>query len=350
MFSPTPLSSWSFWIAALALIGGLLFSILSWLELCVEHCSANQAYRLFGFSFGIVGILFFLLLNIMHWSGKIFPNLFTWTGWLIASALGAEVFFILVQKYEIGHWCPVCLTIALFIFIAACTYAFHAIFAFTKAVQQNKGEAIMNFIKRGLASLSFLTLGFLLAFVGISKHNEAEATMEEMKQKLAFGSPNSPVEVYIVSDWFCPSCKKIEPIIEQIIPEIEAQTTIYFIDYPIHKKSLNFTPYNLSFLINEKKNYLSARKALLALSDETETPSDEDIVKIAKKNKLEFKELPYLDVKNGIDFFDKVVEKYNLNVTPIIIVTNTKTKKSLKFEGRDEISKDKIREAVEKLK
>jgi protein-disulfide isomerase len=338
-----------FWITALALFSGFILSILSWLELCVEHCSANQDYRLFGFPFAIFGITFFIVLNVLHLSSRKFPFLAQWTGWLVASALGAELMFILVQKYQIGNWCPVCLSIAFFILIAGAALSSNYIKALYRDIKQRNRGNIMGHIKQGLTSLSFIVLGFLMAFVGVSKPNEAEAAMEEMKTRLAFGTLNSPVEVYFVTDWYCPSCKKVEPQIEKILPEIKSKSAFYFIDYPIHKKSLNFTPYNLDFLIYDKTNYLNARKALSDLSEKTETPNDNDILKIAKANNLTFNELSYLEVKTGIDLFDKIVEKYDLSGTPTIIITNTKTNKVIKLEGRDGISEDKIKDAVDSM-
>ncbi|WP_158021704.1 thioredoxin domain-containing protein [Candidatus Protochlamydia naegleriophila] len=341
--------NWSFWIVGLALIAGLILSILSWLELCVEHCSANQHYRLFGFPFASVGMAFFITTMVIHFSSKQSPLLKTITGWLIAMALGSEIMFILIQKFQIGHWCPVCLSIAVSIAIAGLALSWDYIKTIYSDIQQGNRGNIMSKIKQGLTSFSFILLGFLMAFIGVGKSNEAEAAVTDMKGRLAFGSKTSPVEVYFVTDWFCPSCKKVEPQIEKIFPTLQSQVAFYFIDYPIHKKSLNFTPYNLAFLINSKPQYLKARQALAELTDKTETPTDNDIAKAVKPYNIPFKELSFLDVKTGMEFFDKIVEKYNLNATPTIIITNTKSNKVIKFEGRDEISEEKILEAIESM-
>jgi hypothetical protein len=339
-------TSWKFWIITLSLIAGFILSILSWFELCVEHCSANQEYRLFGLPFAFVGMMFFVVTLIVHFFSKRFPNLSSLTSWLLATALGSEILFILIQKYDIGHWCPVCLSIAACVGIAYLTQAFSYFKTFYLAIQ--KGE-IMSVIKQSLASLSFIVLGFLVAFIGVSKVNEAEAAMTDMKSRLLFGSKTSPVEVYFVTDWFCNSCKKIEPQIEKILPDIQKQAAFFFVDYPIHKKSMNFTPYNLAFLLNSKSQYLQARHALADLTHKTETPHDEDVARAVKPLGVPFKELSFLDVKSGMDFFDKIVEKYNLSSTPTIIITNTKNNKVMKFEGTDEISAQKVLDAIHTL-
>jgi protein-disulfide isomerase len=192
-------------------------------------------------------------------------------------------------------------------------------------------------------------MGFLIAFIGISKPDSAEAAVNDIRERMAFGTKNHPVEVYFVSDWHCPSCKKIEPIIEKIYPDIKSKVTFYFIDYAIHKKSLNFSPYNLSFLINNKSQYFKARQMLLDLADKTESPTDEQVEKAAAKQRLTFKELSFLDIKTGLEYFEKIVSKYNLHATPTVIITNPRRNSVVKLEGRDEISEEKILNAIEKL-
>ncbi len=339
---------WNFWVVSLALFAGLILSILSWLEICVEHCSANQDYHLFGFPFAIVGMIFFTVLVLLHLLSRKYHVLAQWVEWSIAAGLGAEIMFIAIQKYQIRQWCPVCLSIATSLAVAGLPYLVGYIHSLYDIQHNNRGD-MMNKFKQGLTSLSFIVLGFLMAFIGVSKPDTAAAAINDMKERLAFGKKNSPIEIYFVSDWFCPSCKKVEPLIEKIFPEVISQATFYFIDYPIHKKSMNFTPYNLAFLVNNKSQYFKARQALSELTEETETPTDQDVIKMARKHGLVFKELAFLDVKNGMDYFDKIVEKYDLNSTPTLIITNTRNNRTIKLEGRDEISEDKVLKALESI-
>ena len=342
-------SPWRFWLLTLAFIAGLVLSILSWLEICVEHCSANQEYRLFGFPFAIVGVLFFVGLLFLHILSRYVEGLSTIVDWSVLVALGAEVFFIFLQKYQIGHWCPICVSIAISIAFASLVILRNKFKRLNEIHEKQDRGHMMEKIKTSFSSFSFVLLGFLMAIVGVSQVDTAEATMQDIKERIAFGKKNSPVEVYFVSDWFCPSCKKIEPEIEKLYPKIRSDVAFYFIDYPIHKKSLNFTPYNLAFIVNNKPQYFQARQLLINLTDETESPSDEDIEKAAKKHGIMFRELSYLDVKNGIEYFDGFINQYNLNSTPTVLIVNPATKKSVKFEGRDEIEETKILKAIEKM-
>lgn len=340
---------WNFWFIGLALGAGLILSILSWLEICVEHCSANQNYRLLGFPFAIVGMTFFSVLIALHFLSHFYLVFSPVVGWMIASALGAEGMFIVVQKIEIGRWCPVCLSIAASVAFAAFVPLAGYLKNFKAALQSHNRGDIMQKVRQGITTLSFLVMGFLIAFVGIGKANTAEAAMNDIKDRIAFGLRNSPVEVYFVSDWFCPSCKKVEPLFEKMFPHIRSKATVYFIDFQIHKNSLNFTPYNLAFLVHNKSQYFEARDLLNDLTEKTETPNDEDVEKIAQKHGLNLKELSFLDVKAGIEYFDKIVNKYNLYSTPTIIITNLHTGKVVKFEGRDEISEEAVLKALDKM-
>jgi protein-disulfide isomerase len=339
----------SFGLVSLALIAGLILSVLSWLEICVEHCSANQEYHLFGLPFAFVGISFFVVLNALHLLSWRYQSLSTLVGWMIAAALGSELMFIAIQKYQIGHWCPVCLSIAASVAVAALVLVTGYLSRLKATIQHHNRGEVMKQIKQSFSYLSFVIVGFLMAFVGVSKVDTVEAAINDIKERIVFGEKNSPVEVYFVSDWFCPSCKKIEIEMEKIYPKIKNKVAFYFIDFPIHKKSLNFSPYNLAFLVNDKPNYFKARQMLLALTEETQSPKDKDIEKAAKKNGLTFKELSYLDIKTGLEYFDKIVDKYDLHATPTIIITNPKRNSVVKLEGRDEISEEKILNAIEKM-
>jgi thiol-disulfide isomerase/thioredoxin len=338
-----------FWVVGLALTAGLILSVLSWLEICVEHCSANQDFRLFGLPFAPIGILFFAGLLILHALSRHYVFLTTWVGWLVATALGSELLFIAIQKYQIGHWCPVCLSIAASVAMAALVLSADYIQSlFNLTFDNNRGD-IMRKLKQGSLTCLFIVLGFLMAFIGVTKPDPAEAAVNDIKGRLVFGSSNSPVEVYFVTDWFCPACRKLEPQIEALYPKIDSKVAFYFVDYPIHKKSLNFTPYNLAFLVNDKRQYFQARQALTELAAKTETPTDQDVMHLAQKYQIPFKELTFLDVKSGIDYFDKIVEEHQLDATPAIIIKNTRNHRVTKFEGLDEISQEKVLKAIESM-
>lgn len=339
-----------FWIITLALLAGLVISILSWLEICVQHCAANQNYHLFGLPFSITGMTFFSFLFLSQLLSLRYSFFTKIVGIGLALAVGSEVMFMLIQKYQIGRWCPVCLSIAVSVFIAAIVYASSYIKSFYLTIKKGNRSDIMNKIGTFLKSFSLVILGFLFAFIGVTKINPAEAAQEEIKNRIVFGVPNSNIEIYIISDWFCGACRRMEPLIEKLLPEIKTETSFYFIDFPVHRKSLNFSPYNLAFLMNDKQHYFHARQMLFELAETTDNPTEEEVTKAAQAEKITFKPLSFMDIKTGLDYFDSVIRKFDVGATPTIIVTNTKNKKVVKLEGSNEISEDKIFKALKTVK
>lgn len=191
--------------------------------------------------------------------------------------------------------------------------------------------------------MSFL---FLQASLVLADQDQKE--LEDIKKRLALGNPKGKVEIYVVSDWFCKSCRKLEPKLEELYNTLKSKATFYFVDYPINRQSTNFLPYHIAFLIAEKKKYLEARQALFALTDTKQAPTDEDIKELAEKKGLKFKDLSFEDVKSGTEFFDDTVKRYEVAATPTVIVVNKETGESEKFKG-SQIKEKKISQAIKDL-
>src|SRR5438067_836942 len=81
----------SYWIITFALASGFLLSIFSWLELCLEHCSATQAYYIFGMPFSFFGLAFFTIILTLHLFSRKYPFLSKIVGLMIAAAFGSEI-------------------------------------------------------------------------------------------------------------------------------------------------------------------------------------------------------------------------------------------------------------------
>lgn len=265
---------------------------------------------------------------------------------MLAMGLGAESLFIYIQKYQIGHWCPVCLSIVASLLIGAIAYSSKYLYkVFLVLFNRNQGE-LMKLFKTTLTSLSFAFIGLLSAFIGVSKINPAHAALAEIKEQIVLGQKNSPIEIFFISDWYCPSCKSVEPLIETLLPKIQSKVAFYFIDYAVHTKSQNFMPYNLSFLINNKREYFKARSILYAITENNDSPTESDIEKAAKAANMTYHELPFLSVKSGLEYFEKIATKYDLTATPTMIIVNAKTNKNQKLEGSNEITEAKIFKAI----
>jgi protein-disulfide isomerase len=199
-------------------------------------------------------------------------------------------------------------------------------------------------------SYSRFYFSFLLTLVAtlfLTPSLVAKPTEAPIQEQLVLGRPKSPVEIYVISDWFCSSCRKTESKIEPLYTKLKSKVTFYFVDYPVNRKSFNFVPYHLAILVNEKSKYLEARQVLWDLSAKTEDPTEEDVVAAMKKKGFQFKELPYTEVQKGTEFFEEVVQRYQVNATPTVVVVNAKTGESEKFTGRH-IKDKKILATVKK--
>lgn len=106
------------WIAVLT---GWLVSIFSVIqEMCmVSACRDTASFTIFGFNMGWFGIAYFSLILIVLWLRKKDVR-FDWVlSVMVFAGIGAELRLLWIQKYVIGGWCPLCVTICCALFIAA---------------------------------------------------------------------------------------------------------------------------------------------------------------------------------------------------------------------------------------
>jgi uncharacterized membrane protein/protein-disulfide isomerase len=325
------LAKWLYLILGLTLLSGLALSVVSYLELCSVECRSAHDWKLFDLPFGPIGIAFFsalLVLWALSWSH---PPLRFWISLGIVGALGAEVILIYVQKVDIGHWCPVCLGIAASIALAAIL---------------QKGE----YMKHFSASLGAFIFGFLILFVGISHENPLEAMETSVKERLAFGNPEGHIQLYLFTDWACPACRALEPKLMQIFLTLSPEVRFHFVDIAIHPETLNYSPYNMAFMVNNKPKYLELRDGLTQLAIDIPAPSQEQIEKLAHSHGTRLKELNYADISIGLKYWKDLASQFDIDGTPILVIVNPTTKKGKKLSGLQEITESNISKAISALK
>lgn len=339
-------SKWQYAITSLGILSGLILSIVSYLNLCSEECRAGHDYTLFSLPFGPVGIIFFSGLLIAQLFSLNNNTLKLIVSSFLAAALGAEVVLIFIQKYEIGHWCPVCLGIAASVLVASLPLLYQY---FKDLRYSSKGDN-MRHLKTGLSKALIFSASLALFFVGVVKENKLEAMENSVKEQIAFGNANSTVNLYLFTDWACPACRALEPNLAKLMPAITSKARMTFVDIPVHPETLNFSPFNLSFMINNKSKYLELREALTTLSTKTSTPTDVQITKLAKEHGATFKELNYADVALGINYWKELATKFEIEATPTLVIVNPTTKKGKKLAGVEEITEENVLKAINALK
>lgn len=342
-------NDWLYLIASLAILAGFALSIVSWLRMCSTECAESHNWRLFGMPFEYAGFLFFPPLIAAHLYSKRIKDLSFIAGLLVAGAIGAEMTFIYLQKNVIGVWCPVCLSIATCIGIAGLCYSINYIEE-TKLLseKQAKGELMKNLWK-GFAGLSILILGFMATLAGVSKFDQLAAAETSLKESLFFGNTSSPIEVYVFTDWACPACRQLEPDLEEMAPAIMKKAKLTFVDHAIHTETLNYSPYNVSFVIHNKPAYFKLRKGLTELSVKTSTPTDKQVEELAEAEGEKYQQLNFADITLSQKYFKQLGKQFGIHQTPTLVIINVETKKGKKLVGGAEITESNVLNAIDAL-
>jgi len=121
------------------------------------------------------------------------------------------------------------------------------------------------------------------------------------------------------------------------------------VDIAIHPETLNYTPYNLSFLTYEKSKYMELRKALLGLTKKTKEPTPDDVKGAITPLNVVYKPLSFLEATRGIKFYEAVSREFKVSATPTVVVRDTKTGKVARLVGIKEINETNMIKAVDQI-
>ncbi len=319
-------SSALLWLAALA---GFILSLMGILEICTDACAETAKFTIFGLDFSWFGLVFFAVLLVL----VALRHRFSWA-WLLLivllfSAAGAELHFIWLQKYVIGTWCPICLSIAAAVYFGACVLLYELF----------RRKPMRNNLKHATVMVAAFSIGLICAIFGVTKESQAAPDF-------FLGNAKSPVTIYFISDWFCPACRQLEPRIEQIHAALVKETRIAYIDFPIHAETNNFTPYNLQFLAFEKQKYLALRAALTEVSKKTKTPTPEQIQAAVAPHGVKLRQMNYADILYGLQANLTTYRGFDVTATPSVVVANSKTRKHKLFVGDRQITLPAIQAAM----
>ncbi len=333
------------------LLCGLCLSFLSLSEWCSETCAEVHNFRFFGYPFDLMGIGFFSV-ALSLWSLNLFSEGKTlyFLGLMLSGAIGAEVWFILIQKIVIQAFCPICLCIAASVLFAAIGLLLEGGLQLKKSLSPGDPVMLRQARRRTIPPLFTLVIGFLIAFFGVLKPESTFAAGSSEKEDPIFGNRSTQIEVYVISDWFCKACRKLEPNLEVILPDVMDKASVIFVDRAIHNESLNFLPYNLSFMLKEKDKYLKIRQAMSALSLKTKVPTQKEIQEAVTSLGVTYQPLQFVDIDSGQRFFQGIAQTFQVNSTPTIVIANKRKVEAKKLIGNEEITKENILSWIDKLK
>lgn len=315
----------TFWVMMALLAAGLCLSGMSLAGICSDACSEAHKYGIFGAPVAAIGIGFFAVAMVVWafqsktWARKFFP-------YLLVSAAGAEGGFIIFQMVVIGHFCTLCLWIGA---VVAGTIVAKS-FEFTMEIRENGKMKITSVVTSVIPKAVIGLCALLFAIAALQKPAEGSNLPDPF-----LGNAKSQVEVFIITDWFCPACRKVEPFIESSSKEAMKLGRVIFVDFAVHPETFNFSPYNLSFSMYEKGKYLSLRKSLAALATTEKNPSAADVqAKIAPLN-VKLHQLDFNDSMAGVQFYQKVARTFNVRSTPTVIIRNVKSGMTMTLGGQD---------------
>jgi hypothetical protein len=298
-------------------------------------CSETAKYTVFGLDFGWFGSGFFCLLLLMLSLRRRNPAIGVFLISGIFAAAGAEIRLIWIQKYDIGSWCPVCLCIAAVVATAA-----FVLFYELRTNRTTFGGPMKKKIIQFTVILVAILIGLGGALVGVQK----EAGAAELD--IYLGKRKSETTVYFVSDWFCPVCRKIEPDIEKMYPELMATARIAFVDMPIHPESANITPYHIQFMIYEKDKYISLRHVLDEVSHTNKNPTQDQVQTAVASLGVTLRPPNFMEILNCVKQFETIYRAFKVTATPTVVIDNTRTKKRKLLIGANEITRNAIKTAI----
>jgi hypothetical protein len=148
----------------LAVFTGWLVSIFSVIEeMCLASaCRDTAGFTVFGFNMGWFGIAYFSLILMLLWMRKSVYRLDWGLAALVFAGIGAELRLLWIQKYVIGGWCPLCVTICCALFVAAILLVVEKVQGADSV--QARGKSLLGWL---VLALAMSALGLTIAIVGV---------------------------------------------------------------------------------------------------------------------------------------------------------------------------------------
>ncbi len=184
----------------------LVISALSWMGICADACAEAHHYRLFGVPLPPFGVAYFALCGLAFLSRRRFRLAGLAVAVLLAGGLGSEFVFVWIQKFVIGKWCPWCVAIAASVAAACALFAWARLQELSAPARDGERSNVMKRLAPGaFAVIVAFAAGIAVSAVGMKKPDAFAAAFSS--RSLLFGNEKSDIEVYVVTDWFCPSCR-----------------------------------------------------------------------------------------------------------------------------------------------
>ncbi len=135
------------------------FSVIE--EMCmVSACRDTASFTIFGLNMGWFGVAYFTTVLIVLWRRKRDHRLDWILYALVFSGIGAELRLLWIQKFVIGGWCPLCVTIC-------CALFFAGMFLAIEMKRSVEKTEVKSLIVRLFFAVAMSAIGLAVAVVGV---------------------------------------------------------------------------------------------------------------------------------------------------------------------------------------
>jgi len=120
---------------------------------------------------------------------------------------------------------------------------------------------------------------------------------------------------------------------ETFLQSLAMQPRADYMDFDVHPETLNFAPYNPTFMATNQKQYLDIRKTLRMRAKSNKKLQDPQIEAAVAPLGIKLQELPISDVTAIQNYFEELGKKYHVHSNPTVVITNQKKEKARTLVG-----------------
>ena len=186
---------------------------------------------------------------------------------LTGAAAGSAVWFIIVQKWMIGAFCPYCMATHV-------TGLLLAALVFWQAPKQLDGGSTSQRVIGRLTALGEASAGLALAGVlavcqvaitppAVYRGGEAQASLPDLEPRAApmVGSPDAPYVVNLLFDYKCQHCQQLHFMLDEAIRRYNGKLAFALCPTPLNTNCNPYVPRN----VDEFKDSCELAKVALAV-------------------------------------------------------------------------------------
>ena len=139
-----------------------------------------------------------------------------------------------------------------------------------------------------------------------------------------------PIHVFIYTDYFCPPCRAMEPVVEPILHDLLKRNaiTLIWVDTPFNHHSILYAKYFLYALKtkNDLEHAFRVRNVLIAVTSDKNMTTEKSIEKLFKS-----KGIPYtvFEAKPVLERYNALIKEDKINATPTCVVVKVGKKEKI---------------------